>query len=169
MAHDLGADLHEFFPQAGQRPLLDRLRHQGGHAARAEPDPFSAIAPLFAVSAIFLDSVLAKAQRNNNRDANAKRSSFQSNLSTETLLSVPFPRSEACQAKGNHMRTLVEPPPSSHCHLCGGELRLKLIESANRGLDLDNEVIVCIKCGRELSCTVSHNHSARHMPDPKAA
>jgi len=25
MAHDLGADLHEFFPQAGQRPLLDRL------------------------------------------------------------------------------------------------------------------------------------------------
>src|SRR6266568_3870976 len=26
MAYDLGADLHEFFPQARQRPLLDRLR-----------------------------------------------------------------------------------------------------------------------------------------------
>lgn len=25
MAHDLGADLHEFFPEVGQRPLLDRL------------------------------------------------------------------------------------------------------------------------------------------------
>jgi hypothetical protein len=26
MAHDLGADLHEFFPQAGQRPLLNSRR-----------------------------------------------------------------------------------------------------------------------------------------------
>jgi hypothetical protein len=67
------------------------------------------------------------------------------------------------------MRTFVEPPPSSHCHLCGGELRLKLIESTNRGLDLDSEIFVCIKCGREQSCTVSHNHYVRHMPDPKAA
>jgi hypothetical protein len=67
------------------------------------------------------------------------------------------------------MRTLVEPPPSSHCHLCGGELRLKLIESANSDLDLDSEILVCITCGREHSCTVSHNHNARHMPDPKAA
>ena len=57
------------------------------------------------------------------------------------------------------MRTLVQPPPSSHCQLCGGELRLKQIERANRTLDLDNEVIVCIKCGRELSCTaVSYTH-----------
>jgi uncharacterized protein with PIN domain len=67
------------------------------------------------------------------------------------------------------MRTLVEPPPSSRCDLCGGELRLKQIESANRTLDLDNEVFVCIKCGREQACTVSHNHNARHTPDPKAA
>ncbi len=27
MAHDLGSNFDEFFPQAGQRPLLDRLRH----------------------------------------------------------------------------------------------------------------------------------------------
>ena len=67
------------------------------------------------------------------------------------------------------MRTLVEPPPSSRCDLCGGELRLKQIESANRTLDLDNEVFVCIECGREQACTVSHNHNARHTPDPKAA
>src|SRR5471032_3500778 len=121
------------------------------------------------VPAIFLDSVLAKAQRNIDRDANAKRSGFQSNLSTGTLLSIPFPRSEACRAKGNHMRTLVEPPPSSHCHLCGGELQLKLIELANRGLDLDSEIFVCVKCGCEQSCTVSHDRNARHMPNPKAA
>jgi hypothetical protein len=121
------------------------------------------------VPAIFLDSVLAKAQRNIDRDANAKRSGFQSNLSTGTLLSVPSHRFEACRTKGNPMRTLVEPPPSSHCDICGGELRLKQIESANRALDLDNEIFVCAKCGREQSCTVSHNHNLRHMPDPKAA
>jgi uncharacterized protein with PIN domain len=67
------------------------------------------------------------------------------------------------------MRTLVEPPPSSRCELCGGELRLKQVESANRALDLDREIFVCAKCGREQSCTVSHNYTVRHMPDPKAA
>ena len=67
------------------------------------------------------------------------------------------------------MRTLVEPPQSSRCELCGGELRLKQVESANRALDLENEIFVCIKCGHEQSNTVSHNHTTRHMPDPKAA
>ena len=67
------------------------------------------------------------------------------------------------------MRTLVEPPPSSRCDLCGGELRLKQIESANRTLDLDNEIFVCVKFGHEQSYTVSHNHTARHIPAPKAA
>ncbi len=67
------------------------------------------------------------------------------------------------------MRTLVEPPPTSHCDVCGGELLLKQIEAANRTLDLDNEIFVCVKCYREHSCTVSHNHNVRHMPDPKAA
>jgi hypothetical protein len=82
------------------------------------------------------------------------------------------PRSEAFRAKGNHMRTLVQPPPSSRCELCGGELRLKRVESGNSTLDLDKEIFVCAKCGHEQSCTVSHNHQARHdhnMPDPKAA
>jgi hypothetical protein len=67
------------------------------------------------------------------------------------------------------MRTLVQPPPSSHCDHCGGELQLKQIELANRTLDLDKEIFVCIKCGREQSCIVSHNHTVRHIPDPKAA
>jgi uncharacterized protein with PIN domain len=67
------------------------------------------------------------------------------------------------------MRTLVQPPPSSRCERCGGELRLKQIESANRTLDLDDEIFVCAKCGREHSCIVSHNHTVRHSPDHKAA
>jgi hypothetical protein len=67
------------------------------------------------------------------------------------------------------MRTMVEPPPSSRCKLCGGELRLKQIEVASRSLELDCEIFVCARCGREQSCTMSHNHTVRHMPDPKAA
>jgi uncharacterized protein with PIN domain len=67
------------------------------------------------------------------------------------------------------MRTLVEPPPSSRCDICGGELRLKQIESANRTLDLDNEIFVCVKCGREQACTVGHRHNVRQVTDPKAA
>jgi hypothetical protein len=76
------------------------------------------------------------------------------------------PRSEAFRAKGNHMRTLVQPPPSSRCELCGGELRLKRVESGNSTFDLDKEIFVCAKCGHEQSCTVSHNHqaSARQAP-----
>jgi hypothetical protein len=115
---------------------------------------------------IILDSVSVKAQHNIDRDANAKRSGFQSNLSTGTLLSVPFPRSEACRTKGNHMRTLVEPPPSSRCDLCGGELRFKLIESAKSEFDLHKEIFVCAKCGYEQSYTLSHDHN---VPHPKVA
>jgi hypothetical protein len=39
------------------------------------------------------------------------------------------------------MRAITKPPPSSYCDQCGGELRLKLIEAADRGLDLDNEIL----------------------------
>ena len=67
------------------------------------------------------------------------------------------------------MRALVEPPPSCRCDFCGGELRLKQIESANRTFDLDIEIFVCVKCSREQLCTVSHDHNVRRMPDPKAA
>ena len=64
------------------------------------------------------------------------------------------------------MRTLVEPPPSSHCGLCGGELLLKLIESADPTFDLDNEIFVCVKCGHEQGYTVRRDP---RMPNPKAA
>jgi len=45
------------------------------------------------------------------------------------------------------MRTLIQPPPSSHCDLCGGELRLKKVESDTRELDWEDEVLVCVNCG----------------------
>lgn len=62
------------------------------------------------------------------------------------------------------MRPLVEPPPSSHCKRCGGQLRLKLIEPANRILELDSEIFVCIACGSEHSCAVRHDNT---MPKPR--
>ena len=64
------------------------------------------------------------------------------------------------------MRAIVQPPPSSHCDQCGGALRLKLIEAADRGLDLEYQIFVCANCGRELSLTANHDHK---MPHTKAA
>ena len=61
------------------------------------------------------------------------------------------------------MRPITKPPPSSQCDNCGGELRLKLIEAADPGLDLENEIFVCANCGREQSLTVSHDHKMPHI------
>ena len=55
------------------------------------------------------------------------------------------------------MRNLVQPPPSAHCSRCGGDLRLKLIEPANPVSNLDAQIFVCAKCGREQSFAVSHD------------
>lgn len=46
------------------------------------------------------------------------------------------------------MRPLVEPPPSLRC-TCGGELRLKLIEPADRAFRKQKEIFVCPDCSRE--------------------
>ncbi len=64
------------------------------------------------------------------------------------------------------MRTITQPPPSSRCDKCGGELRLKLVEVAEHGLNLENEIFVCANCGLEQSLTVSHD---RKMPHTKVA
>jgi DNA-directed RNA polymerase subunit RPC12/RpoP len=60
------------------------------------------------------------------------------------------------------MRTITQPPPSSRCDKCGGELLLKVIELADRGLDLEYEIFLCAKCGREQSLTVGHDHKIPH-------
>jgi ribosome-binding protein aMBF1 (putative translation factor) len=59
------------------------------------------------------------------------------------------------------MRNLVQPPLSLRCELCGGELRFKWIEPADRVFDAKVEIFVCVKCGR------AHSHRMPH--DPYAA
>jgi len=59
------------------------------------------------------------------------------------------------------MRTLVQPAPASRCALCGGELRLKLIVSADREFELDQQTYVCVSCGHEQSYAVAHDRYER--------
>ena len=54
------------------------------------------------------------------------------------------------------MRPLVEPPPSLRC-MCGGELRLKLIEPAARTLGKQREIFVCTNCSREQTFTADRD------------
>ena len=71
------------------------------------------------------------------------------------------------------MRSITQPPPSSRCERCGGKQRFKLIEAADRGLDLEYEIcvcedceyeiLVCANCGREQSLTVSHDKEIPHI------
>src|ERR1035437_9635577 len=59
------------------------------------------------------------------------------------------------------MRPMNTPPPS-HCE-CGGELRLKAVECANEGLDLDVQTLVCRRCGRDVTMTTAHDHLSPHV------
>jgi DNA-directed RNA polymerase subunit RPC12/RpoP len=63
------------------------------------------------------------------------------------------------------MRNLVEPPPSTHCERCDGELLFKRIEPDNPDFDIDIQVFVCARCGREHSRRLIHEpynaHTAR--------
>jgi hypothetical protein len=116
---------------------------------------------------IRLDTPWLKAQRWHGRNATASRSVFQK--PDIGPFERPFLRYDAFRAKGNPMRTLVEPPPTAHCTHCGGELQLKTIEVANRTLDLENQILLCVKCGREHACTVNHNvGQARKVPGKAA-
>ena len=54
------------------------------------------------------------------------------------------------------MRPLVEPPPSLRC-TCGGELRLRLIETADRARRKQREIFVCTDCGRERTVLADQN------------
>ena len=65
------------------------------------------------------------------------------------------------------MRTHVEPARVAHCDHCAGELRLKeVLESVNPTLDLDEQIFVCVKCGREQTRIVSHSHYQPHLKTP---
>jgi uncharacterized protein with PIN domain len=66
------------------------------------------------------------------------------------------------------MRTHIEPLPSLRCNHCSGELRLKeLTEPVNRFPELDEEIFVCIKCGREqMMYVMSYDRYKPHLKTP---
>lgn len=53
------------------------------------------------------------------------------------------------------MRPLVEPPPSLRCK-CGGELRLRLIETAGT-FRKQREIYVCTNCSGERTFLADQN------------
>jgi hypothetical protein len=57
------------------------------------------------------------------------------------------------------MRNLVEPPPSTHCERCKGELLFKRIEPDDPAFDIEVQLFVCAKCGREHSRRLIHERS----------
>ncbi len=62
------------------------------------------------------------------------------------------------------MRPLVEPPPTLRC-MCGGELRPKLIEPADRTYVKQREIFVCTNCSREQTLLSDRNpYVAFHSP-----
>jgi DNA-directed RNA polymerase subunit RPC12/RpoP len=62
------------------------------------------------------------------------------------------------------MRRLVEPLPSMHCELCGGELLLKRVEPVTLLLETDVQTYLCAKCGHEQSRTATHDPYTAHVP-----
>ena len=60
------------------------------------------------------------------------------------------------------MRNLVQPPPSVHCEHCGGELLFKGVERYDQVLEIEVQVFVCAKCGREHSRKVIHDPYTTH-------
>jgi len=60
------------------------------------------------------------------------------------------------------MRPITTPPQASHCEKCGGELRLKQIEVADGGPDLEYEIFDCANCGHEQWLTVRHDRKTPH-------
>jgi hypothetical protein len=60
------------------------------------------------------------------------------------------------------MRNLVQPLPSPHCEHCDGVLLFKGIEPEVPALDIELQIFVCAKCGREHSREVIHERYTAH-------
>src|SRR5208283_388528 len=60
------------------------------------------------------------------------------------------------------MRDLVQPLPSVHCELCGGELLFERIELDDEVLEIEVQVFVCAKCHREYSRKLIHDPYTAH-------
>ena len=62
---------------------------------------------------------------------------------------------------------LTQPPPSTRCPKCGGELRLKKIAVVDTVIDLDVEVLICSSCGCEQSLKLIHEPLTPHTRGPQ--
>ena len=60
------------------------------------------------------------------------------------------------------MRNLVQPLPSMHCEHCDGELLFKRIEPDDPAFDIEVQIFVCAKCGREHSRKLIHEPYTAH-------
>ena len=60
------------------------------------------------------------------------------------------------------MRSLVQPLPSTHCEHCNGELLFERIETDDPALDIEVQIFVCAKCGREHSRKLIHERYTAH-------
>jgi DNA-directed RNA polymerase subunit RPC12/RpoP len=61
------------------------------------------------------------------------------------------------------MRSLVQPLPSMHCELCGGELLLKRIEPDDPAFEIDVQIYLCAKCSHEQARRVIHDRYTAHV------
>jgi transposase len=65
------------------------------------------------------------------------------------------------------MRPLVQPPPSTRCSRCRGELRLKRVDPDDGPFESMKEIFVCASCGHELSCIVLPDKYAGLVPSSR--
>jgi hypothetical protein len=71
------------------------------------------------------------------------------------------------------MRNLVQPLPSPHCEHCDGVLLFKGAEPEVPALDIEAQIFVCARCGREYSRKLIHEpytaHTAKRGAEGKGA
>ena len=60
------------------------------------------------------------------------------------------------------MRNLVEPLPSTRCEHCDGELLFERLERDDPAFDIEVQIFVCAKCGREHSRKLIHEPYTAH-------
>ena len=61
------------------------------------------------------------------------------------------------------MRNTVEPPPTSRCDRCGGQLTLKRIEPDHSLRGSSTNVFACGTCGNECSFVVQHDRGPSRL------
>ena len=67
------------------------------------------------------------------------------------------------------MRAMITPSASNCCVSCGGELRLKGVQSAEFAPHLLEQILACAQCGQELSSLVEQDRYSGIPTMPPAA